>query len=75
MNTRYTLNIGRGEAEAIVEQPTEDVVRRRRILAAIAECDAYIAKEGPRSSDLRPAETQKLLDFYIAHRSNLLAKL
>lgn len=67
--------IARGEAEAIVEQPTSEVARRRRVLAAIAECDAYIAKEGPRSSDLRPADVQSLLDFYINHRASLLAKL
>ena len=47
----------------------------RRILQAIEECDAYIAKESPRSADLRPVEIQKLLAFYIAHRAKLAAMI
>jgi hypothetical protein len=45
------------------------------IRGAIADCNRYIAKEGARSADLRPAETTKLLDWYIAHRAKLLAML
>jgi len=49
--------------------------RERRILQAIDECDRYIAKESPRSADLRPAEIQKLLDGYIARREKLVEML
>jgi hypothetical protein len=45
----------------------------KRIRSAIADCDRFIAKEGPRDPALRPAETQKTLDFTIQHRLNLLA--
>jgi len=47
----------------------------RKILQAIEECDRYIAKESPRSADLRSAEIKKLLAFYIAHRAKLLAMI
>jgi hypothetical protein len=46
-----------------------------RITQAIAECDRYIALEGSRSADLRPADTQKLLEWYISHRAKLAASL
>lgn len=49
--------------------------RERKIRQAIEECDRYIAKESPRSADLRPAEIQKLLDQYIAHREKLIGML
>jgi len=45
------------------------------IRSAIADCNRYIAKESARDADLRPAETAKLLDWYIAHRAKLLAML
>lgn len=45
------------------------------IMSAIAECDAYIAKEGARDADLRPAEIAKLLEWYIAHRAKLQAMI
>lgn len=47
----------------------------KKIIEAIAECDRYIAKEGSRLADLRPANIQKLLDWYIAHRTKLLSML
>jgi len=47
----------------------------RRIREAIAECNAYIAKEGARSADLRPPEVAKLLAFYIRHRADLIRRL
>lgn len=45
------------------------------IRSAIADCNNYIAKEGARSADLRPADIAKLLEWYIAHRAKLLAML
>lgn len=47
----------------------------RSIQGAIADCNRYIALEGARSADLRPADIAKLLDWYIAHRAKLLAML
>lgn len=47
----------------------------RKILEAIAECDRYIALEGKRSADLRPADVAKTLAFYHQHRANLIARL
>lgn len=47
----------------------------RRILQAIEECDRFIAKESPRSAELRPADVQQTLDFYIAHRAKLQAMI
>ena len=49
--------------------------QRNKINEAIADCNRYIEKEGSRASDLRPAEIQKLLDWYHAHRAKLLDKL
>jgi hypothetical protein len=48
---------------------------RNKITQAIAECNRYIALEGSRSADLRPADIQKLLEWYIAHRAKLLSML
>jgi hypothetical protein len=45
----------------------------RKLTAALAECNRFIAIESPRSADLRPAETQQLLDWYIAQRDKLQA--
>lgn len=47
----------------------------KSIRSAIADCDRFIAKESGRNPALRPAETAKLLDWYVAHRSKLLAML
>ena len=47
----------------------------RRILQAIEECDRFIAKESPRSADLRPADIQQHLDFCIAHKAKLQAMI
>lgn len=49
--------------------------RIKRILDAIAECDRFIAKEKPRAANLRPADIQKLLDWYVLHRANLIRML
>lgn len=48
---------------------------RQRIQRAIRDADRFIALEGERAADLRPAEVQKTLDFYVAHRAKLLALL
>lgn len=45
---------------------------RRRILESIAECDRFIAKESPRSADLRPADVAQRLEFSLAHRQKLI---
>ena len=47
-------------------------ISRARIRQAIEECERYIAKESPRSADLRPADVAKHLEFCIAHREKLL---
>jgi hypothetical protein len=47
----------------------------RRVRDAIAECDRFIAKEEPRRADLRPANVQKILDHYKAHRVKLVQML
>ena len=47
----------------------------RRILEAIAECDRFIAKEEPRSADLRPADVAKHLEFCKAHKAKLIGML
>lgn len=47
----------------------------RRLRVAIDECDRYIAKESPRSEELRPQKTKDLLAFYIEHRANLRTAL
>ena len=46
-----------------------------RIHQALAETNRFIAKEWPRSRDLRPADTQALLERYIAHKIKLEAVL
>jgi hypothetical protein len=48
---------------------------RNKITEAIADCNRYISLESSRSADLRPADIQKLLEWYIAHRANLLSML
>lgn len=45
--------------------------QKRRINQAIAKCDAFIAKEEPRSADLRPAAVAQHLEFCKAHRAKL----
>lgn len=47
----------------------------RRILEAIAECDRFIAIEGPRAADLRPAKAAQHLEFCKAHKTKLLGML
>jgi hypothetical protein len=47
----------------------------QRILDAIAECDRFIAVEGPRSADLRPADMSAHLEFCRRHREKLIALL
>lgn len=42
-----------------------------KIRAAIAECDAYIAREERRDSALRPVSVAQLLTKYRAHRADL----
>lgn len=49
--------------------------KERRILEAIAECDRYIAKEGPRAADLRPAWAAQHLAFCQQHRLKLIEML
>ncbi len=46
-----------------------------KITAAIAECDALIAKESRRNADTRPAYMVKALDHAINHRAKLAAEL
>lgn len=48
---------------------------RKNILSAIADCDRYIAKESARADDLRPAEIQQRLSYYISHRAKLAGML
>ena len=48
---------------------------RRKVTEAIADCNRYITLEDSRAADLRPADIQKLLDWYIAHRAKLLTML
>lgn len=49
--------------------------QKQQVLAAIVQCNDFIAKEAPRAEDLRPVEVQKLLTFYYAHREKLLGML
>ena len=46
-----------------------------RIWQAIAECDAFIAKEAERPAATRPVDMQKHLDFCISHKARLLAMI
>ena len=46
-----------------------------RVHEAIAECDRYIAKEGPRNPDLRPEWAAKHLEFCKNHKAKLIAML
>jgi hypothetical protein len=45
--------------------------RQNRIIQAIDECSRFIDKEEKRDADLRPSDTQKLLEFYCSHRAKL----
>ena len=47
----------------------------RKIRQAVQECDRYIAIEGPRAADLRPAKIAVQLAFYIQHRADLMEVL
>lgn len=49
--------------------------QNRRIIEAIAECDRFIDREEARNVSLRPADIQKTLAFYKAHRAKLSAML
>jgi len=49
--------------------------QKRRVLEEITKMDQFIAKEGQRNAAIRPAETQKYLDFCIAHRAKLIGML
>lgn len=48
---------------------------RRRVLDALAETEAYIAKEEKRDPSLRPADIAERLEFYRKHRTKLLGML
>lgn len=52
-----------------------DANKAKRIMQAIAECDAYINKEEKMSADLRPQRVVELLARYKEHRAKLLAML
>ena len=43
----------------------------KRAQDALAETIRFIEKESPRRADLRPADVQQCLDFYIAHKARL----
>ncbi len=47
----------------------------KSIREAVAQCNAFIAKEAPRAADLRPAKTAALLAWYYGHRAKLIAML
>lgn len=49
--------------------------KERRIKEAIAECERFIAKEGPRAADLRPANVQQMLDHAYSHKAKLESML
>lgn len=57
------------------KKETDGWIKVRRIRQAIDECDAFIKKEDPRASDLRPADVQQHLDFCKAHKIRLLAMI
>lgn len=44
---------------------------RRKIVEALAETQRFIDKESVRNPSLRPADVQKTLDFYVAHKAKL----
>lgn len=46
-----------------------------KLTAALAECNRFIAIESKRSDDLRPAETQQLLDCYLDQRDRLQSQM
>ncbi len=47
----------------------------KQVLNGIAQCDRYIEKQERLSADLRPAATQKLLDYYKRHKQKLINAL
>ena len=47
----------------------------RKLTAALVQCNRFIAIESAKSADLRPAETQQLLDCYLAHRDRLQSQM
>jgi hypothetical protein len=49
--------------------------QKRRITQAIDECSRFIEREEKHSAALRPADIQKLLEFYYSHRIKLLGML
>lgn len=49
--------------------------QERRVIQSIQECDAFIAREDARDANLRPADVQKVLDHYKAHRQKLIDML
>jgi hypothetical protein len=49
--------------------------QRKRVQEALIETESFIAKESARRADIRPAATQKLLDFYIKHAEHLRSML
>lgn len=44
----------------------------RRLVSALQETEALIAKEEPRDASIRPGYMQKALDHAIAHRAKLI---
>lgn len=47
----------------------------RRLTTALVQCNRFIAIESAKSADLRPAETQQLLDCYLVHRDRLQSQM
>lgn len=66
------MNVDAKHGEKTVKYTAQQV---KRILEAIGDCDQFIAKEGPRNPDLRPADMQQHLDFCIAHKQKLIDML
>jgi hypothetical protein len=44
---------------------------KRKIVQAIAECNAFIDKESPRDASFRPADVAQHLEFCYKHRERL----
>ena len=49
--------------------------QKHQIERALADTIRYIERESARADDLRPVETQELLEKYIAHKAKLEAML
>jgi hypothetical protein len=47
----------------------------RKLTAALAECNRFIVIESAYSADLRPAEIQQLLDWYMAESDRLQSQM